>query len=617
MAHDFNPGQCDIVMEGGVTSGVVYPRFVAELARRFTLRSIGGTSVGAVAAVAAAAAQYRRNASQGNPAAGFRILEDLPAWLQASSADGKSNLFSLFQPCPALRRHFLLLQRMLNRSLPGRLAAAVFFLLLYFPAGPAIALALSTAGILGGLFAPRLMAALPLADTWMDWCFALIYTFGIALFFSAAQFIYSGWKGLRTNRCGICSGMSEPDSRVPALTAWLHQFVQQIAGITQGPPLTFKNLSGSSPSIELAFMTTGLSEGAAHRLPFAEENLMFRKSEMSALFPPEIVDHLVRHAPAIEDAKLIALARALDPNFGAVGADLFRLPLPGDQPIVFAARMSLSFPLLLQAVPLYRIRYISGDGVVKGALDLKRVWFSDGGLTSNFPIHFFDALLPTRPTFGITLDNSLASKAAAAERVVLAKNNSEGLVWPYFTVDDKRGFPDVLQFFMAIIRTVRSWRDESLRRTPGYRDRVVRVRHTRAEGGLNLDMPAEAVQAMSDSGAAAAHALIARFLDPNSATNGWLNHRMVRMRSTTAMLQQTVSKVTPTWTDRALWPNYRQLWNGKVAGMPHAYRLPNGQRRQGNLFWKGLINLNRCITVDLSEGAPRPRPTLEVTPPQH
>jgi len=27
----------------------------------------------------------------------------------------------------------------------------------------------------------------------------------------------------------------------------------------------------------------------------------------------------------------------------------------------------------------------------------------DGGLTSNFPIHFFDAPLPGRPTFGINL----------------------------------------------------------------------------------------------------------------------------------------------------------------------------------------------------------------------
>ena len=35
--------------------------------------------------------------------------------------------------------------------------------------------------------------------------------------------------------------------------------------------------------------------------------------------------------------------------------------------------------------------------------DLVPQWFSDGGIASNFPIHFFDSWLPDRPTFGITL----------------------------------------------------------------------------------------------------------------------------------------------------------------------------------------------------------------------
>jgi predicted acylesterase/phospholipase RssA len=34
---------------------------------------------------------------------------------------------------------------------------------------------------------------------------------------------------------------------------------------------------------------------------------------------------------------------------------------------------------------------------------LQQNWFSDGGIASNFPIHFFDAWLPRRPTFGVNL----------------------------------------------------------------------------------------------------------------------------------------------------------------------------------------------------------------------
>ncbi|EMS98269.1 patatin, partial [Agrobacterium tumefaciens str. Cherry 2E-2-2] len=38
--------ECDVVMKGGITSGVVYPYAVLELARRYRFRSIGGTSAG-------------------------------------------------------------------------------------------------------------------------------------------------------------------------------------------------------------------------------------------------------------------------------------------------------------------------------------------------------------------------------------------------------------------------------------------------------------------------------------------------------------------------------------------------------------------------------------------
>nr|WDS96478.1 hypothetical protein VW1_00050 [Enterobacter sp.] len=41
------PQECDLVMKGGITSGVVYPLAIVEIAKAFRLRSIGGTSAGA------------------------------------------------------------------------------------------------------------------------------------------------------------------------------------------------------------------------------------------------------------------------------------------------------------------------------------------------------------------------------------------------------------------------------------------------------------------------------------------------------------------------------------------------------------------------------------------
>jgi hypothetical protein len=47
---------CDLVMKGGITSGIVYPNAVLALAREFRFKSVGGTSAGAIAAAVTAAA---------------------------------------------------------------------------------------------------------------------------------------------------------------------------------------------------------------------------------------------------------------------------------------------------------------------------------------------------------------------------------------------------------------------------------------------------------------------------------------------------------------------------------------------------------------------------------
>ncbi len=41
---------CDVVMKGGITSGIVYPPAVCELAQDYRFECVGGTSAGAIAA---------------------------------------------------------------------------------------------------------------------------------------------------------------------------------------------------------------------------------------------------------------------------------------------------------------------------------------------------------------------------------------------------------------------------------------------------------------------------------------------------------------------------------------------------------------------------------------
>ncbi len=69
---------CDIVMEGGITSGVVYPLAAVKLAETYEFKNVGGTSAGAIAAAGVAAAQYGKNHGKGSE---FGELAELPSWL--------------------------------------------------------------------------------------------------------------------------------------------------------------------------------------------------------------------------------------------------------------------------------------------------------------------------------------------------------------------------------------------------------------------------------------------------------------------------------------------------------------------------------------------------------
>jgi len=60
--------ECDIIMKGGVTSGVVYPAAVVALSATYRFRNIGGTSAGAIASAVTAAAEFARQTGSG---AGF------------------------------------------------------------------------------------------------------------------------------------------------------------------------------------------------------------------------------------------------------------------------------------------------------------------------------------------------------------------------------------------------------------------------------------------------------------------------------------------------------------------------------------------------------------------
>ena len=76
--------ECDLIMKGGISSGIVSPRAACTLAVTYRFRSVGGASAGAIAAAAAAAAEHGRETG------GFVRLAALPDLLGTTLAASSS-----------------------------------------------------------------------------------------------------------------------------------------------------------------------------------------------------------------------------------------------------------------------------------------------------------------------------------------------------------------------------------------------------------------------------------------------------------------------------------------------------------------------------------------------
>jgi hypothetical protein len=338
--------QCDLVMKGGITSGVIYPRLVAKLSEVYRFRSIGGTSAGAIAAGAAAAAQLGVTTG-GNPKA-FAELDKLPELLggPAKNANG-SMLLNLFQPQPPFRRHFALLTSALNARSRTLTSLAVAWAAVWrFPVGallgalPGALIAWYSTGLARGLASPLPSSA----SCWEP----------------PSRRCARSTKHLPDNNFGMCNGMADADSKVDVLSQWLHGYLNSLAGKAGDEPVTFGELwaarlrAPGAPAphdgtgekeIELAMITTALNTGRPLRFPFETRDLYFKPEELGNFLPSQVSDWMIAHARDSEVAR----------SLSAEGPGFLALPAPEDMPVLLGVRMSLSFPILLSAIPLYTI----------------------------------------------------------------------------------------------------------------------------------------------------------------------------------------------------------------------------------------------------------------------
>jgi hypothetical protein len=448
----------------------------------------------------------------------------------------------------------------------------------------------------------------------------------LALGLVAWRFGLTLLRGLHANGYGLCSGRTE-DSRleVTGLTDWLSDYFDLLAGRSPADrPLTFGDLWGAPPDggdlaagvedvpiadrlVDLQVVTTAISQQMSYSIPFraGKGAFYYDPVELARLFPPRVMSWLERTSQTQAKGETFRTA---------AGAELRRLPANASLPVVVAVRLSLSFPVLLSAVPLYARDF---SDLMNPGRGMKRVWFSDGGISSNLPLHFFDAPLPGRPTFAVNLKaqhpahpilEATEACASGNGRVYLPNRNSSGLTryWAPPSDETSRG---LVRFLWDIVYTMQNWRDEIQFPQPGYRDRIVQISQLPAEGGLNLKMPQEVIAALAEAGECAGERLAQRF-HPDSAAeeqSGWENHEQVRLRTFLNAVAEVIThpRVADTHWDAVVERcRDRRLYSRADAALAHD-------------VLRGLRDLGVRIRESpgsLETDAPRPHPTFRLAP---
>src|ERR1700744_10695 len=222
--------QCDVVMKGGVTSGVVYPGALRAIGARYRFRGVGGASAGAIGAALGAAAEFGRSSG------GFDRVEALPDQL------GDGRLAELFQPQRSTRPLLRLMLLATGHDRPGaargplnKCAALIVALMVAFPfaglsgAAPGLALLIYGAVIIKTPGILLIIAGLLVAV--VGWIAAIAVRLKVKL-----------TTDLPANLFGICRGLGAGSDH-PGFTDWLSEQIDTVAGLPTGAgPLLFGQL---------------------------------------------------------------------------------------------------------------------------------------------------------------------------------------------------------------------------------------------------------------------------------------------------------------------------------------------------------------------------------------
>lgn len=682
------PSPCNIVMKGAIASGVVYPPVISVLRKSYVFRRIGGTSAGAIAAAGTAAAEYRRQ--QAKDEMGFDKLDALGKEL--AEKDVLRNLFrpstetkpllDLLAPAlkylqgqksaneqdPPLQPMLQLLSRFWSTPQANRIL--LFFnevLGQWSQDHPAYQQGQSQGTWRGALIGIGIGLLIALAFTGLLAFFLsnrlilLLVFLGVALLCSGGLGWLVGWLSqcvggllggiislvdivrtkMSANFFGICIGHGGTITSSPPttkdLTDWLYEIYNDMAGLPKEKPLTFGDLlAAGQDGIDLRMVTSNLSHARPYVLPDDLRNFIWKEADLNQFFCAEVITHMKEHASVLPGVTL--------------PAGYFFFPDPGLLPVVVAVRLSISFPLLISAIPLYTVsnQAVSGNtaAIVLQESDLLKNWFSDGGICANFPIQFFDEWLPTYPTFGINLTSlrpiepgkqsslpkplssqqsqqqgsiALVVKPLAAQ-LPLRSPSDDSKYLVYLPQANESYAPewteqsDLLSFLQAMLGTGLYHREMTQVGLPGYRERVVQIRLTSDEDGLHLDMGKTTIDHLQAKGDMAGKLL----MPAPTGSFHFDDFRLVRLQTFMSLLDQNLAELMH---DQAI-----AAYGTLLAQQAHqGYQLnatPDWcQKMQANLdallqlsqVWQSLAATANIIPVD-AQSIIQPGTVLQVVP---
>jgi hypothetical protein len=203
--------------------------------------------------------------------------------------------------------------------------------------------------------------------------------------------------------------------------------------------------------------------------------------------------------------------------------------------------MSLSFPVLLAAVPLWTIDAERGP---------VRHWISDGGISSNFPIHYFDSWVPGKPTFGLNLvpsDRERRPGDHASDYVRMYPKRPP--------VPRPVPIGSVPAFLRQVVSTMQNWRDTLQSELTGFHDRIAHIELTRGEGGMNIAMGPDTIDFVGRKGDNAGEQLRTLF--------DFEKHQLTRYDIFMGLLQEGLSPETAA-QDRRL-RTFRDSWDAGLS----------------------------------------------------